>query len=184
MNKNNQPNDEELFLLIKESDAIALKFLFNRYYQSLCIFVFNIIGDQDLSKEIVSDVFLKIWEKRDNISINYRVKNYLFTASKNQALNYISKKDLITRPLEAFNNLDATVESNPEEILVAKEEKRKIESLVELLPNKSKIIFQMKRFEGFTYEEISDILSISIQTVRNQMVKAVKFLSEEYPKLK
>ena len=184
MNKNNPPYDEELFLLIKESDTIALKILFNKYYESLCHFVFTIVGDADLSKEIVSDVFVKIWEKRESITIKYKVKNYLFSSSKNQALNYIHKKKLITQPIDPFYELEATVESDPEEILVAKEGKKRIESLVKLLPNKRKIIFQMKRFDGFTYEEISDILSISIQTVRNQMVKAVKFLSEEYPKLK
>ena len=102
MNKNSRPNDEELFLLIKESDTIALKILFNKYYESLCNFVFTIIGNQDLSKEIVSDIFVKIWEKRENISINHRVKNYLFTASKNQALPTITPSPL------AFNCLIET----------------------------------------------------------------------------
>ena len=122
MKKNNPPTDEDLFLEIKRGENYALKIIFNKYYEQLCRFVFNIIGDRDLSKEIVSDVFVKIWEKREELNIHYKVKNYLYTASKNQALNYINKKKLLTEPLENFHNLDANVESNPEKILIAKEE--------------------------------------------------------------
>ena len=184
MNKQGHFSDEALFLSIKSGDTYALKLLFSKYYENLCYFVFTIVNDSDVSKEIVSDMFLGIWEKRENINIKFKVKNYLYTAAKNRAINYLHKKKIITEPIHFHQNSGNVLESNPEEMLIFEEKKKEIENLVDQLPERRKLIFQMKRFDGFTFKEIADILSISVQTVRNQMVKAVKYLAEQYPKLK
>jgi len=80
--------DFELFNKIKQNNSKALDELFSRYYRGLCHFSFKIITDNELAEEAVSDVFLNIWLKRNEIEIKTSLKAYLFTAVRNQSLNY------------------------------------------------------------------------------------------------
>ena len=184
MNNIDKYQDEELFDLIKEGRSYALKILFKKYYERLCHFADTIINDNVLSEEIVSDIFVNIWEKREQININYKVKSYLFTAVKNQSINYLKKRKLHTVSLYSAVQEKTGDSANPEEKLLYDELKEKVDNIIDKLPEKRKLIFQMNRFDGFTFQEIADILSLSVFTVRNQMVKAIKFLAKQYQQFK
>jgi RNA polymerase sigma-70 factor (ECF subfamily) len=70
--------DNELWLRIRHDEQKALRIVFDRYYESLCLTAFGIIKDQDLAKEIVADVFVKLWQKRQNIEILHGLRPYLY----------------------------------------------------------------------------------------------------------
>lgn len=161
---------------IKENDQEAFEALFEKYYYQLCDFSFQFVRSFDLTEEVVSDVFLKIWENRRNLQINSSFKAYLYTATRNQALNYLKKEN---RDFETLDVLDNTSSANyqPDEKLIFRELENRVEILINTLPPRRKLIFKLSRIEGFTYQEIADILSISIHTVQNQMVQAVKQLA-------
>ncbi|MFH5831345.1 RNA polymerase sigma-70 factor [Halalkalibaculum sp. DA3122] len=170
-------SDEALLRLIKADSQKALEELFEKYYDRLCDFAFQYVKSIDLSEEIVSDVFLKIWERRHRLNISKNLKGYLYTATRNQALNYLEKQD---NELESLTENAREIESgkyHPDEELIFKELENRLEALINTLPPRRKIIFKLSRLEGFTYKEIAGILSISIHTVQNQMVAAVKTLS-------
>jgi RNA polymerase sigma-70 factor (ECF subfamily) len=170
-------SDKILLSHIKEDDQQALEALFEKYYTQLCDFAFQYVRSFDLTEEVVTDVFFKIWQKRDTITCTGNFKAYLYTAVRNQALDLLKKEE---RPLDSLDALPPETASDqyqPDEELLFKEFKNYIEGLINTLPPRRKLIFKMSRLEGFTYREIADILSISIHTVQNQMVEAVKQLS-------
>lgn len=171
-----EQSDQNYLRRIKANDQEALEELFEKYYYQLCDFAFQFVRSFDLTEEVVSDVFMKIWKNRRKIQIQNSFKAYLYTATRNQALNYLKKEQ---RNLESLDVLENTASENyqPDEELMFRELENRIEILINILPPRRKLIFKLSRIEGFTYQEIADILSISIHTVQNQMVQAVKQLA-------
>lgn len=170
-------SQEDLYLiaLVRESDSRALESLFRKYYNSLCRFASFFSQRDDLAEEIVSDVFIKLWEKRDSLFIENNLRAYLFKATRHTTINYIKQEGIQWEDLSD----DHPEESyDPASELIYKELENGINGLIDNLPEKRKAIFQLSRFEGFTYGEIAEILSLSAKTVENQMGKAIKQLRE------
>ena len=164
-------NDLLLVSLIKKGDSKALESLFRKYYPSLCRFAAYFTSRSDLAEEIVADVFFKIWEKRETLMIDRNLRSYLFTATRHTSINYMKQEKHTMEDLS-----DDLVECNPSpmDVLIYEEFEVNMHKLVDILPQKRKVIFQLNRFEGFTYNEIAEILTLSSKTVENQMGKAIK----------
>lgn len=175
--------DHFLWKKIKGGDYKALTRLFEKYYQRLCAFAFSILEEFVSVEELVSDVFLKIWEGREHLDIQ-DPKAYLFKATKNQALKVLRSRvaGKITIGLGggALPEEMSFHENDPESQLITEENVRNIENLVDVLPPKCRTIFYLSREEQMSYQEIADQLEISIKTVENQMGKALKLLREAY----
>src|SRR5690625_3961306 len=182
MDNTGEYSDKNLLFNIKNNDQKSLEVLFDRYYYRLCDFSFQYVRSFDITEEVVSDVFLKIWSNRTDLKIK-NFKSYIYTATRNQSLNYLDREKRDFEPLEILNNSIVSKGFQPDEMLDFQELEGQIEKLINSLPPRRKTIFKLSRVEGFTYREIADILSISIHTVQNQMVEAVKQLST-YSKVK
>ena len=178
MQEKNYCPDCELFQRIKETDAQALKILFERYYTILCRFACRFVKDMLRAEEVVSDVFLNVWLKKDTIEIQANVKTYLYSAVKNQSLNYLKKNKLRGEELEIAIQEHPASDFQADRLIENEELEHDIEALLQKLPEQRQIIFRMNRLDGLRYKEIAEILSISVHTVQNQMVAAVKFLTE------
>lgn len=178
----NDRSEEELLSSIACNDEKALEALYQKYYYRLCHFAFQYVRSFELTEEIVSDVFLNIWKRRQNLTISGSFKAYLYTATRNQALNYIKKEGMKGLSIDEVDKDEqmASLNYNPEEELLFKELKNQMGVLVSVLPPRRKLIFKLSRLEGFTYHEIAEILSISVHTVQNQMVAAIKQMSALY----
>ncbi|MEX2369766.1 MAG: RNA polymerase sigma-70 factor [Bacteroidales bacterium] len=174
--KMNNRSDQTLLKRIKQHDQEALEQLFEKYYFPLCDFAFQFVRSFDFTEEVVSDVFMNIWKNRQKIQISSSLKAYLFTATRNQSLNYLKKEKMDFETLDVLENEESHT-YQPDEELMFRELESRIKSLINTLPPKRKLIFKLSRLEGFTYREIADILDISIRTVQNQMVQAVKQLA-------
>jgi len=170
---NNGQNDLMLISLIKQGDNRALDSLFKKYYYSLCRFACYLTNRKDLSEEIVADVFFRIWEKRQEIHVEKNLLAYLFTATRHTSINYMKQEKHV---MEELNEDFIENTPGPEAELLYNELESRITDLINFLPQKRKAIFQLNRFEGFTYNEIAEILSLSAKTVENQMGKAIKQL--------
>lgn len=164
--------DHTLLKRIRQDDESALEALFERYYYRLCDFSFQYVKSFDLTEEIVSDVFLSIWERRHTITIRRDLKAYLFVATRNRSLNHVQREQLDWEPIDEQDHYSGTL--RPDEEIMLKEVQQQVDLLLNLLPPRRRLIFKLSRLEGFTYQQIADILSISIHTVQNQMVHAVK----------
>jgi RNA polymerase sigma-70 factor (ECF subfamily) len=172
-------SQEDLYLiaLIREGDSKALERLFRKYYNSLCRFSSFLVQRDDLAEEIVADVFFKLWEKRESLLIESNLRAYLFKATRHTTINYIKQERNLMDDLSE----ELPEESyNPADELIFKELEHGMHELIDNLPEKRKAIFQLNRFEGFTYGQIAEILSLSAKTVENQMGKAIKQLRTLY----
>lgn len=175
---NNTNCDEALLRQIKRNNQKALEQLFEKYYDTLCDFAFQYVKSVELSEEVVSDVFFKIWQRRNRLNISSNLRAYLYTATRNQALNYLKKERDEVESLD--DNMKEVISSKeqPDEDLIGKDVEKYISFLINSLPPRRRLIFKLSRFEGFTHKEIAGILSISTQTVKNQMVSALKKLNK------
>jgi RNA polymerase sigma-70 factor (ECF subfamily) len=151
-------------------DTQAYKQLFLLFYPSLVPFAVSIIKSKELAEEIVSDVFVKIWQKRQQLDKVDNLKFYLFTAVKNRcidALNGSQHKHVIN-----INDVSLEFRSlyhDPEQKMISAETIKKIKDAVQELPPRCQLIFKLVKEEGLKYKEVAELLQISVKTVENQM---------------
>jgi len=152
--------------------------LFNANYSNLCSYANNFLKDVDASEEIVQEVLFKLWSNKDSIIITSSIQSYLFRAVRNASLNFLKhiniREDYKTHHQKEVKNVHSS-----EDVMIVSELEQKIRESIDKLPLKRKEIFIMSRYEELRYKEIADKLNISLSTVENQMVKALKFLREE-----
>jgi RNA polymerase sigma-70 factor (ECF subfamily) len=177
----NFENEKDLFQEIRNSNEKAFEKLFRRYYGHLCLFASRIVQDDISAEEIVQDFFVKLWEKRELLSIETSVKSYLFKSIKNLCLNFIQHNKTKLRYAQSVlsetpNN--KTDDDSFTEIDLAE----KIEESIQSLPTKRQEIFRLSRENGLKYREIAKKLNISIKTVEAQMGLAIKSLREKLKK--
>lgn len=176
-------NENEIRLLqeqIARSDERAFRQLFDLFSEKLFHFALAIIKAKDGATEVVDEVFVKIWKQRAAITRIGYLKTYLYTAVKNASLNYLSRKasEQITEPFD-FINIELKEEQCPYQQMITADALKKIHEAVNELPPRCKMIFKLVREDGLKYKEVADILNISVSTVDNQMVIAVKKISEK-----
>jgi len=156
-------------------DMQAYKQLFLLFYPSLLSFAVSMIKSKELSEEIVSDVFIKIWEKRHQLDKVENLSYYLFTAVKNRCLNEL--KDQKNRETIEINDVAIEFKSlyyDPEQKLISEEMISKIQKAIRELPPRCRLIFKLVKEEGFRYKEVAELLQLSVKTVENQMSLAFK----------
>jgi RNA polymerase sigma-70 factor (ECF subfamily) len=135
--------------------------------------------DESYSEEIVQEVFINIWERRDVLKINSSIKSYLFTAVRNRCFNYIKLQLPKEQKKVDVEDVSIPISDNMEEEIMTKELQTHIQKAIDSLPNKCKIVFNLSRHSGLTYKEIAEELDISIKTVENQIGHALKRLREQ-----
>lgn len=149
--------------------------IYRAHYSKLRNAVENIISDEDASHDIVQEVFLKLWQKKDDLHLILNVKAYLFKAVINASISYLenNKKQAQVSDINVFSN------ERTDEALLQKELEAKIHTAINKLPAKCKAIFVLSRYENLSYKEIAIYLDISAKTVENQMGIAIKRLHED-----
>lgn len=143
------------------------------YFQDLCKYSLKYVSTNEIAEEVVSDVFCKIWIKRKSLIIDYSIKSYLFSAVRNQCIDYLRKtKHENLYSMDVALDLTSTY-STPEEEYLYYELNNKLDFAIESLPPRCKKVFRLSRENGFKYKEIASMLNISIKTVETQMRKAL-----------
>jgi RNA polymerase sigma-70 factor (family 1) len=166
----------ELLLQIAAGDQHAFRQVYLYFYKRLYQFALAIVKVRESSEEIVEDVFVRIWQQRAGLPAIQNLRVYLYTATKNTSLNYLSKKarESITEPFDHIHVGMNGSTITPEQILLTAEMYRKVREAVDSLPPRCKMIFKLVREDGLRYKEIADILNISVNTIDVQMAIAVK----------
>lgn len=173
MTKPSLENDTLFILQLKQGEKNALNKLFNTYWQPLYTSAFNVLKDEKICEEIVQDIFIGIWKNRKNLEIKVSLESYLFSSVRYQVFSQIRKNQKNLRA-ELYENLEqrCTYE-NPESEVLYKELVQKVDSIVEELPEKCRLVYKMSREEQLSHKEISNRLNISPKTVENHITKAL-----------
>jgi RNA polymerase sigma-70 factor (ECF subfamily) len=174
-NMQHQVTNSNLVKKIRLGDSKSFEKLFMTYCQPLINFARRFIRDTSTAENIVQDVFLEIWINRSRLDPSLKIKSYLYTAVKNQALKQIRHDHVVQRSAKDLKSFDIPIKT-PQDELDIKEMNTRFHQAVEELPEKCRIIFSMNRFDQCTYSEIAEILGITVKTVETQMGRALKFL--------
>jgi RNA polymerase sigma-70 factor (ECF subfamily) len=172
-----QRNLEEKWLeQLATDDRKAYEMIFKAYYQSVYASALRITKDGNSAKDACQEVFLELWKNRKKLHITSSLKAYLHRGAMNRSLNIIK-----SRNRHAGQNLETTPEiitkaDTPLQITEYHELKNQIEAGINQLPERCRQVFVLSRYEGKKYREIAELLGISIKTVENQMLKALKTL--------
>ncbi|MDO1444795.1 RNA polymerase sigma-70 factor [Rhodocytophaga aerolata] len=174
------PNLDEIQLLeeLMKGSETAFKKIYLNYHGSLYRMALKFVKSEELAKEIVQDVFVKIWENRSQINTSLSFSAFLFRIAHNHIFNLLkraSKEAAIKNEILAAAETASNYTEN--EVLSAEYETLAIDA-IEQLPPQRKLIFKLCRNEGKSYEEVSYTLGISKSTVRDHMVKAIKFIKD------
>jgi RNA polymerase sigma-70 factor, ECF subfamily len=171
--------DADLFFqhVVKHDDYKAFERLFHHYYNNLCKYALKLVNVEMVAEELVSDVFLKMWNNRNRIDIQTSFQSYIFRSVHNQALDYLRSQ--YARQAQKFEDIDykcTMTSDNPEQVMILRETDDKIEKAIEKLAPQARLIFRMSRDQGLKYREIADALNLSIKTIETQMGRALKQL--------
>ena len=169
-------SDYELIKLVREKDdKQAFQLLYNKYWDKLYRAALVKVHDEDQVSDIVQDLFVTIWIKRKELNITNNVDLYLYRALKNRITNYYKKKYLLEDKLNQIaKNTQGQTGLEAEDMCSYKEVELIINREVESMPEKMKQVFLLSRNDQLSSKRISEMLSLSDQTVRNQISKAIK----------
>jgi len=158
-------------------EQAALEGLYRRFQPGLQHYAAGIVKNAADASEIVHDVFLAVWEKREQLSLDPGLKNYLYRAVKNRCLNHLKRPTLPWA--HSGDELPPAAEPHHfTEQLNAEETERIIFRIVEQLPPRCRQIFLVSRLEQLSYKEIAELMDISVKTVENQMTIALRFIRD------
>lgn len=163
----------------ESTDLKDIEKLFKENYKRLCNVVYRIINDWDAAEDVVQEMFVKIWKKRDELKVESTARGYLYRSASNAALNYLenNRRFRLNEEISEKNTSALIIDENSR--LEERELQAKIDEALDRLPPKCKTIFILSRFEGMKYQEIADHLNLSLKTVENQMGIALKKLRED-----
>lgn len=164
---------------IRSGDEQAFKEMFGLYYASLCNFSNSYVKSMDAARDIVQEVYVNIWENRENLYIKQSLKSYLYQAVRNRSINYLEKRDQLQKFKMELSILKNERTEKDEDEMINDDLIDRIWEAVEELPERRKSVFILYRKHGLSYEEIGEVMDISTKTVENQLSKALKHLREK-----
>lgn len=172
----NNLSDDELLVLIKKDDGAAFTTIYNRYAGSLAAFAGAKLYHLEDARDLLHDLFIKLWEDRYNLNIDTNLKNYLFSAVRYKVIDKI-RKNVIRQDYSPVtpNSEDYGAQRQ----LEAKELQLAIEQSLDQLAPRTKEIFLLSRHQHQSISEISQMLGLSEQTVKNQISAALKHLRRQ-----
>lgn len=156
---------------LKVHDNEAFEALYRKYWKKLFDFATIKTGDADVAEEIIQELFVTLWEKRETLQI-INLQSYLFTSVRNRVIDHYKQK--------IFDELD-TVEASsvPDYSFFLEELEMALQAAVSGLPDKTRAIFLLNRFEGKTAREISQELNLPERTVEYHITQALRTLKTQ-----
>ena len=151
------------------------KGIFDQYYTPIKNFLYYKCGDVAMAEDLCQDVFMKAWDKREDIN-EETVKSYLHTIANNMLLNKLRHNKVVMNFAE--KNKDQKNAQSPQYVLEEKEFKEGLERIISNMPEKQREVFLMNRIDELTYKEIAERLELSVKAVEKRMHGALGYLKD------
>jgi RNA polymerase sigma-70 factor (ECF subfamily) len=169
--------DRALLERLRQGDQGAFDIIFRRWYARLVQSTEMMVRDRAVAEELVQEVMLELWRRRDTLDPNGSPKAYLYQATRNRALNHLRHVHVQRRSALRMELEESRDASAPSE-LVAQEMSVALQRGVNALSPRCREVFELSRVHGLRYSEIADTMEISVKTVEAQMGKALRTLRE------
>lgn len=161
----------QLLERLKADDHTALQLIFTEFYPSVCRWISPMLPDHDTVEDLAQEVFIRFWEKRHQIEIHSSLPAYIRQMAIFEALAFLRRRRFFEEVPETIDP-----ETTPLQNLQHHDLQTALESGLQKLPPKCRVVFQLSRLEGMSYAEIAAQTGISVKTVENQISKALKIL--------
>ena len=154
---------------LKEGDSRSFDFLFNKYYKDLVLFSCVFLKEQNSSEDIVQDIFFRLWENRENLSIESSLKAYLLTAVKNSCFEELRHREVVRTHQNYVMGSSDLIDYNTEHYLLYSDLNDHLQEAIKKLPEDMRTIFEMNRFKNLKYREIAEEISKSLEFLRKHL---------------
>nr|WP_121273451.1 RNA polymerase sigma-70 factor [Pedobacter schmidteae] len=168
--------DGQLLDFLKGGDRLAFTEIFDRYNALLFSHADRKLQDEEDARDVVQNVFVKLWEKQTEIQINTNLSGYLYTAVRNQIFNLIKHRKVISTYADGFYAAGAEISVFADDLLREKEFAAMIEREINALPPRMREVFELRRIENLSNKEVGLRLGITELTAADQMKKAMRIL--------
>jgi RNA polymerase sigma-70 factor (ECF subfamily) len=161
---------------IRAGDLASFETVFRRLAPALCVFVMRYVESRDAAEDLVQDLFLTLWARRESLEVRTSLSTYLHTAARNRALNHLKHERVAARWRSRSR---AEIEDSYESIestLFDQELSIAVRDAIESLPERTRLVFTMSRQRGLTYNQIAAELGLSVKTVETQMGRALRMM--------
>lgn len=172
-------SDSEWRQALDADNPALLKGLFERYYPLMVGDIYRLIPDVDTCRDLAQEVFIELWSKRARLDIQGSFRAYLRKSAVNRALNHIKQQRRFSYE-ETEQDLQAADESSDDHAALLERDiaEDRLRRAIEALPEKTRIVFCLSRFERLSHKEIAERLGISTKTIENQITRAMRLLRE------
>jgi RNA polymerase sigma-70 factor (ECF subfamily) len=171
--------DEQLMESLRSGDPGAFTEIYERYWDKLLIYVMRVIRQQSDAEDIIQELFVSIWRRREDLRIEHHLSTYLYNSTRYLAIRHLQKNSTYAHYLDRLATQMTTSPANTaglEAEIFGRELEGHIDKLIEQLPERMKQVFVLSRKEHLSYKEIAERLSISEETVRKQIYKSLQIL--------
>lgn len=169
-------SDDELIALLKKSDQSAFAEIYRRYAENLTGFAASKLYNLDDARDLLQDMFVKLWEGREQLHVTSNLQSYLYAIIRHKIIDKIRKNITREEYASALQSLASFFQPPGDKQLEAKELQQAIQHSLNQLPARVKEIYKLSREEGLSNQEIAEKLELSEQTVKNQLSTALKHL--------
>ncbi|MBN2090642.1 RNA polymerase sigma factor [candidate division KSB1 bacterium] len=173
INQAGHPFDEkELVEKIKNSCTKSFQLIFMKYYETLYRFIWLRTHDSELARDLVQDMFIRVWDNRHRLDKNKSFKAYLYQISNNLVIDMMRRNKTKEKMLRINQSLNYYESEDQYYTSID------IQNAMNQLPEKLRIVVILSRFEGLSYMEIAEICGVSFQTVSYRLNQALKLMSK------
>lgn len=178
-------SSEYLLQELKQGNRSVFEQIFKKYYTLLCLEAKGYISSYDLTEEIVCDIFTRLWQNRETLTITVSLREYLIKSLHNKCIDYLRRLQTKEFKNISIENNDPTaftlsdLGESPLDYIMTQELEEKIRNTIELLPPQYKRAFKLSRVKGLSYENIALEMNISVNSVKTNIRNALAFLRKE-----
>jgi RNA polymerase sigma-70 factor (ECF subfamily) len=172
----NELSDHELFLLLKDGKHSAYEEIYDRYHAALYVHAFKRLQDKEECRDIIQALFTDLWSKREELILKGHLSGYLYTSVRNRIFNLLAKGRLKTNYIISIKEFSDQYIASTDELVRQNQLKSIIDKEIQLLPPRTREIFELSRKDHLTHRQIAEQLDISDQTVKTTINNALKIL--------
>jgi len=169
-------DDKELTCLLQNSDELAFTEIYNRYWAKLFGVAANKIGSLDEAEEIVQDIFVSLWKRRNDLETISTLGPYLAVSVKYRVIKLLAKRSYQQKYSDYVQHIASLADDTTQQWLDFEELRSRLETFVAELPEKCRLVYRLSRESGFSQKQIATELGISEKTVEAHLGKALKTL--------
>ncbi|GAB2982310.1 RNA polymerase sigma-70 factor [Mucilaginibacter puniceus] len=172
----NKLDDHELISLLKKGDQIAYTEIYKRYHAQLYINAYNKLGNREESRDMVHDLFVSLWHKKESLELQTTLMAYLHSAIRYRVFDLIARQQVKAKYIDSIREFANEGVFITDHLIREKQLAELIAKEIAALPAKMREVFELSRVNNFSHKQIAERLNLSEKTVKKQVNNSLKIL--------